>query len=263
MSVALVGAFVQLAGLVSGPGASPTAFAAPPQLVALGDSFASGVGTRSYYAASGGCLRSPYSYPVRVAHRFGWSLSFRACAGATTREVLDHQLSSLSSATTYVTVTVGGNDAGFRRVLTTCAQPAWASDCDGAVDTARAFIRWSLPARLDSVYAAVRRRSPNAVIAVTGYPRLFNGEDCNAGTFFSPREELRLNDTADLLDATIRDRALAGGLRFVDPRRAFTGHAICDDIEWLNGLSDPVRESYHPNRAGQRAYARRVAGRLT
>ena len=254
---------LQVLTLLSGPSApGPVAFAATPQLVALGDSYASGVGTRSYYSSSGDCLRSPYAYPVRVAHRQGWSLRSRACAGATTRSVLETQLSALSGATTYVTVTVGGNDAGFRRVLTTCAQPAWATDCDAAIDSARAFIRGALPGRLDSVYAAVRRRSPAAIVAVTGYPRLFNGEDCNAGTFFSPREEVRLNDTADLLDSVIRDRARARGFRFVDPRRAFTGHAICDETEWLNGLSDPVRESYHPNRTGQRAYARQVARRL-
>ena len=31
---------------------------------------------------------------------------------------------------------------------------------------------------------------------------------------------------------------------------AFVGHAVCDDVEWLNGLSNPVGESYHPNVAG-------------
>ena len=28
------------------------------------------------------------------------------------------------------------------------------------------------------------------------------------------------------------------------------GHAVCDEPEWINGLSNPIRESYHPNRAG-------------
>ena len=248
--------------VVSDGAVTPVARAATPQLVALGDSYASGVGTRSYYSSSASCLRSPYAYPVRVAARLGTTLRFRACAGATTGSVLESQLGALSSSTSYVTITVGGNDAGFSRVLTTCAQPRWASDCEGAVDDARTFIRRTLPGRLDTLYAAVRRRAPAAVVAVVGYPRLFNGEDCNAGTWFSPTEEVRLNDTADLLDSTLRDRARVRGFRFVDPRRPFTGHAICDDVEWLNGLSDPVRESYHPNRDGQRAYGRRVARRL-
>ena len=27
---------------------------------------------------------------------------------------------------------------------------------------------------------------------------------------------------------------------------------MCDDVEWLNGLSSPISESYHPNMAGHR-----------
>ena len=37
---------------------------------------------------------------------------------------------------------------------------------------------------------------------------------------------------------------------FKDAIPPFVGHAVCDDVEWLNGLSNPVGESYHPNRTG-------------
>jgi hypothetical protein len=46
-------------------------------------------------------------------------------------------------------------------------------------------------------------------------------------------------------------------------RSASTGHAVCDDTEWINGLSWPVDESYHPNRAGNVAYANLIGPRLT
>jgi hypothetical protein len=42
----------------------------------------------------------------------------------------------------------------------------------------------------------------------------------------------------------------------VDPRHAFSGHAICEQDAWLNGLSSPIIESYHPNAAGHLAYKR-------
>ncbi len=237
---------------------SGAAHAATKRLVALGDSYASGVGTRAYYSDSGECKRSPYAYPVIDAARVGAVLSFRACSGATTTSVLNNQLGTLSGTTTHVTLTVGGNDAGFSRVITTCAQPFWASDCGGAIDQAQSYIKNSLPARLDSLYRAVRTKAPGATVVIVGYPRLFNGEDCNAGTYFSPAEETRLNSTADLLDTTVRGRASAAGFAFVDPRSSFTGHAICDAAEWVNGLSNPVSESYHPNRAGQSGYANLV-----
>ncbi|MGZ4436616.1 MAG: SGNH/GDSL hydrolase family protein [Actinomycetes bacterium] len=231
--------------------------------VALGDSYAAGVGSRSYYDDDTGCSRSPYAYPVLDAARVGASLSFRACIGATTGDVLADQLGTLSAATTYVTVQVGGNDVGFTRVITTCAKPAWASNCGAAVDRAQYAIRNTLPGRLDDLYAAIAAKAPNARVTVVGYPRLFNGEDCNAGTWFSPTEESRLNKTADLLDATTAARAVAAGYEFVNPVPAFTGHAVCDDHEWLNGLSDPVTDSYHPNRRGQAGYANLVDDHLS
>lgn len=83
-----------------------------------------------------------------------------------------------------------------------------------------------------------------------GYPRLFMGVDCNAGTFFSGEEMTRLNQTADLLRDVTRGRAVAAGFTFVDAIPSYTGHAVCSSSEWLNGLSNPVEESYHPNRTG-------------
>lgn len=244
-----------------GGGATATGRGAE-RYVALGDSYASGLGTREYDPPNGRCRRSPYSYPARVAEEASVPLVFVACAGATTRTVHRNQLPSLTRRTATVTITVGGNDAGFKRVLFECAKPELAGDCDAAIDRARRFIGSTLPGRLRRLYAAVAERSPRADVLVIGYPRLFNGEDCNAGTFFSPEEQTRLNHTANLLARVTAVRARRAGLGFVDPRRAFVGHAVCADREWLNGLSDPVSESYHPNRRGQRAYADLVGRRL-
>lgn len=227
-------------------------------LVALGDSYASGLGTRSYFSASGSCKRSPYAYPAVEARRIGAAITFVACAGATAANVVQHQLSALTPAITDVTLTVGGNDAGFGSVMVACAQPGWASDCDGAIDSAQAYIAERLPGQLNSLYRAVRSAAPRARVLVVGYPRLFDGEDCNAGTWFSPAEESRLNATADLLDEVIARRAAAHGFGFADPRATYTGHSVCASVEWINGLSDPLAESFHPNRLGQRAYANLV-----
>ena len=246
-----------LAGGAVVPAAGATSY------VALGDSYASGVGTRSYYSDSGSCDRSPYAYPVIDAGRVGATLSFQACSGAKTGDVLAKQMGTLAASTTYVTVQVGGNDAGFSSVITTCAEPSWASNCGAAIDKAQAYIKNTLPGQLDSVYAAIRSKAPNAKVTVVGYPHLFNGEDCNAGTWFSPTEESRLNQTADLLDSVTSGRASARGFGFVNPVAAFTGHAICDSSAWINGLSNPVTESYHPNRSGQAGYANLVDDRLS
>jgi lysophospholipase L1-like esterase len=235
--------------------ATQPAAAEAGEYVALGDSYASGVGTREYDPESGDCKRSPHAYPVIDAARIGATLTFAACSGAQTADVVANQLGGLDSATSWVSIQVGGNDAGFSDVITECALPEWASDCPGAVAEAQGIITGTLPGRLDGLYNEISARSPAAEVVVVGYPRLFMGEDCNAATFFSPEDQQILNETADLLNSTIGGVAGGHGYAFIDPIPAFVGHAVCDDVEWINGLSNPIIESYHPNRDGQVGYA--------
>jgi hypothetical protein len=64
--------------------------------------------------------------------------------------------------TNWVTYTIGGNDAGFSSVITACAQPSWASNCDGAINTAQSYIANTLPGRLDLEDAAESDGGPAA-----------------------------------------------------------------------------------------------------
>ncbi|GAA4399516.1 hypothetical protein GCM10023168_06990 [Fodinibacter luteus] len=226
------------------------AHAAAPSYVALGDSYSSGTGTRTYLADGTSCLRSVHAYPTLIASAKGYALNFRACSGAKIADVTNTQLSALTASTAYVTISVGGNDAGFADVLTTCAQPAWLSNCNGAIDRAESYIRTTLPGALTTLYAGIRAKAPNAKVTVVGYPRIFNGVDCNLLTWFSSTEMARLNATADLLNATTSARASAAQFSFANPTTPFVGHAVCSSQEWINGLSNPIVESYHPNRTG-------------
>ena len=229
----------------------PSADAAGPAYVALGDSYSSGVGTRSYIDDGTECQRSTFAYPSLIAAQRGYTLDFRACSGATIPDVANTQVGALNASTSYVTVSVGGNDAGFADVLTECATPWWAGDCDGAIDGAQAYINNQLPGALSGLYGSIRAGAPNAQVVVVGYPRIFMGEDCNAATWFSPEEEARLNQMADLINTRTSAQASAAGFSFANPTSVFIGHAVCDNPEWLNGLSNPISESYHPNRDGQ------------
>lgn len=226
---------------------------AADKYVALGDSYSSGTGTRTYFDSN--CQKSYAAYPELVAaDRPNTALTFSACSGAKTGDVLANQVQSVTSDTKFVTITIGGNDAGFSSVITECAKPGWASDCAGKVTTAQNYIRNTLPAQLHNVYAAIKTRAPSAKVIVLGYPRLFNGEDCNAATWFSPDDENRLNATADLMASTTSTQVAAMGANFVFKSSipAFIGHAVCGSPEWLNGLSNPIGESYHPNTSGHK-----------
>ncbi|WP_211241726.1 SGNH/GDSL hydrolase family protein [Patulibacter minatonensis] len=242
------------AAAIVGAGCGTPVFAADPATdlpatyVALGDSYSSGLGAGRPDGTA--CRRSADAYPARVAaERPGTILRTVACAGARIPDVTG-QLVALGPGTGLVTLTVGGNDAGFTSVIARCALPMWVTRCAPPVRRAQRTIRSVLPARLDRLYAEIRRRAPAATVVVAGYPRLFNGTDCGPFTFFSRGDQRLLNATSDLLRTTLRARASAAGFLFADVTPAFGGHAVCDGDEWLNGLSRPIRESFHPNARG-------------
>ena len=110
------------AGLVTAAAAASAAGAvAPVNYVALGDSYSSGVGAGDYISSSRSCQRSTEAYPQHWADANSpASFVSVACPGATTADVLASQVSALSASTTLVSITIGGNDAGFSSVMETC-----------------------------------------------------------------------------------------------------------------------------------------------
>ncbi|WP_017976100.1 SGNH/GDSL hydrolase family protein [Actinopolyspora halophila] len=218
------------------------------EYVALGDSYASGVGTGDYTPGSGDCRRSELAYPSLAAADAGAeSFSFTACAGAKTGDVLDGQLAPLSRSTDVVTISVGGNDAGFVPVVTSCATGGDQA-CDDAVTEAENYATEQLPGQLADTYDAISSKAPEARVGVVGYPRLFE-----LGACLSPLSEFerqRLNEAAETLNRSISEQARAAGFAFLDVKGDFEGHGVCGAQPWINGLSYPVGESYHPNAAG-------------
>ena len=229
--------------------------AAPRTLVAIGDSYGSGLGSFLYYNDGTDCHRSPFAFPSQLAAATGLSLTLAACSGATTDDVLNKQVDLISDGTDYVTISVGGNDVGFNSVITQCALPGWLGRCSATIEAGLRVLRTELPARLTKVYTTVKGKARNATVVVTGYPLLFNGTDCNPLTFFTQSEMRQINAGTKELNDVIRTRAEAAGFSYVSAAPAFIGHAWCDRQPWINGLTLPVVHSYHPNIAGHTAYA--------
>jgi lysophospholipase L1-like esterase len=223
--------------------------AALPQYVALGDSYSSGVGARVFYKESGECDRSPDAYGPKIAAAKGYALSFQACSGATTTEVNSKQLGPLSGSTSLVTITIGGNDAGFSNVIINCA--LYYFTCGSAISEANEFIKKKLPGLLETTYKDIRAKATTAKVVVLGYPKLFTkeGATCNVN-FLTSGNEKKMNESAELLDGVIRGRAEAAKFTYVNPTSAFEPHEVCSSSEWLNGQSNPLSESYHPNVSG-------------
>ncbi|MFZ4183997.1 SGNH/GDSL hydrolase family protein [Streptomyces pseudogriseolus] len=238
------------AALTGSTAAQASAQAAPGPYVALGDSYSSGVGAGSYISSSGDCKRSTKAHPyLWAAANSPSSFSFTACSGARTGDVLSGQLGPLSASTALVSISIGGNDAGFADVMTTCVLQS-DSSCLSRIATARAFVDSTLPGRLDGVYTAIRDRAPNAHVVVLGYPRFYRlGTSCIG---LSETKRKAINDASDHLNTAIAARARVYGFTFGDVRITFTGHEICSSDSWLHSVDWlNIGNSYHPKAAGQ------------
>ncbi len=260
--------------------------------VALGDSYASGVG-----------LAPSLAYPVllreRGSERFS-TLTQAASSGAVTGDVTSSQVGALRDSTETVTLTIGGNDVGFASVIAACLHSPdprlqMVLDSGGAgwrrrlrTEAERQIAFLGGPAAVPQgrsvplvrVLSDVARRAPDAEILVTGYPRLLGSRPTAAGhrasdglpLFVGAEDAGWLSTQSDALDAAIAravERAQAGGVRarFVDVSATFAGHALSDTgAPWVNGVVlasmtslVPDASSFHLTAEGSAAYADAVS----
>jgi lysophospholipase L1-like esterase len=163
--------------------------------------------------------------------------------------VIDTQLAALSSSTTLVSITVGGNDVGFVNFMTTCVLHG-TDACVRAVQAAEDRARTTLPGSLNSVYNAISQRAPHARVIVLDYPPLYQ-----LGTFcvgLSDTSRAKIDEFNSVINDITSSVARQHGFTFADVRSTFTGHQLCSNDRWLHGLNlADIRESYHPTAAGQ------------
>jgi lysophospholipase L1-like esterase len=272
-SVLLATAALLLSAGTAANAASPSqakAILTQTNYVALGDSFATGSGLGTY-GSSGTCYRSQYSYPV-VASGGTAEVTFLACNGATTASI-SGQLAKFSGKTAdvaYVTLTIGGNDAGFVDALTRCLK---LDDCTkdaaftGSVATKTAAVKASIAANL----AAIQAKFGSAKVIVTGYPKLFQVPStkslCSVGSLMSvtKAEANYLDGAAVSLNASIK-AGLPAGVAYADVATPFTGHGLCQgsSASWINSLNIlNTLGAFHPNKTGQASgYATAVAAQV-
>jgi lysophospholipase L1-like esterase len=226
---------------------SGSAFAAD-KYVALGDSYSAGNGANSTNLNSS-CNRNTYAYPYLLAQQKAYALTFVACSGAVTGDVINGQVNSVTSDTNLVTITIGGNDIGFTNLIIACTTLG----CASQIATSQAKINNELPAKLNATYAAIKAKAPTARVVVLGYGRPFQTppRTCLAATGVSSSEETSLTALVDSLNNTIRTRAQAYGFSYADVNPYWAGHDVCASNPFTNGLNlFRSGDSYHPTRNG-------------
>jgi len=203
-------------------------------------------------AQSGLCLQSPNGYPGQwVSRNAPKSFTNLSCGGAVTGDVRNLQVPLIPRGADLISITIGGNDAGFAPTVLSCQVSSDAS-CAQKVADAEADIRSTLPGKLDATYTAIRSKAPQAKVVVLGYPLLFDTSTSYCGlTGMSLAKRRVLNQGAQVLDDLIAQRAVAAGFTFSDVRDEFAGHGICASTPYLNALTiAPPQNSFHPNKSG-------------
>jgi GDSL-like Lipase/Acylhydrolase family/Putative Ig domain len=251
------------------------------------------------------CLQSVHAHPELVdtyvsapnpvpAGTANPAFTFDACTAAVIKEIapdaqkagdqnVPPQISALkeepAASVGLVTLTIGGNDAGFGDVMGYCARRTiLEQSCEGhsKAEVTEAINGdadvESLEARLQALYTQIKDvtntggqspLAPGARIIVLGYPKFFptgQASACPTGYLtrdFQPSDMAWIDNVIYQVDNAIQTAAAAAGVTYADTYNAFGGNELCQASPYLNDATlDSVGvelgiQSFHPTMAGQ------------
>jgi lysophospholipase L1-like esterase len=248
-----------------------------PVLVALGSSFAAGIGLGDRTAGSPFvCQRSHNGYPQQLARLRDLPIVDMTCSGATARHVLEGgqaflgpQLDGLAKDTKWVTLTAGGNDVSYVGDLSFLA---------GRKD--RTVTGWSMrqfwggslkPEQRDyakmrtvlaATFAEIKRRAPQARIIVATYPTILplKGTCAKLGLTAAEADQMRV--VGDRLAEQTLAIAQQASAIVVDMHTLGARHDACSAEPWVNGWHNTVGTAFHPTMAGAKATAAAISAAM-
>lgn len=282
-----VGLGVSLAaGGVAMPSASSASSALGGPYVALGDSYAAGPVIPDQESSSLLCARSDHNYPNLVAQIIApTTFTDVTCSGAVTDDMTGSQLGAapqfdaLDSSDRLVTVTIGGNDAGFVNIVATCivlalGDPA-GTPCEnhyvsGGTDQLTAVFA-QVGTKVAAVLQGIHARSPLARVLLVGYPDILPDSQAKCDPT-NPNDHLIatgdvpwLDSEEQSLDAVLAGAAAANDATYVDTFTPSVGHDVCQapGTRWVEGLLDVQNAApVHPNELGMANDARQILAAL-
>jgi lysophospholipase L1-like esterase len=156
-----------------------------------------------------------------------------------------------------VTVTIGGNDLGFKDVLKSCwSQPTCLGNLSAKMADADAVAN-----RIRQLLPKLRSAAGGSEVVLVGYPRLFPTDHAAKANcwWLTSTERARMNQLTGYVDAAWRVAASRAGVRYISTLEALKGHELCTKDSWMvpiaasgtNWLTN--QEQAHPNSRGQAA----------
>ncbi len=252
--------------------------------VSLGDSYTAGPLVLTPTGTPIDCARSDHNYPSLVADGLGvGAFTDVSCSSAETKHMTEPQtglplggtnppqFDGLTADTDLVTVGIGGNDAGLVGVAEECAQlgllePTGTACRDhyapGGVDSVEAKIEEARP-RIDAVLQGIHERSPDARVAIVGYPNVLpiDGTNCYPMVPLSPDDVTYIDALIRRINKMIETEAGKNDAEFVDTYDDSIGHDVCKlpPNRWFEGLV-PTEPAFplHPNAKGEASMSRSV-----
>jgi lysophospholipase L1-like esterase len=249
--------------------------------VALGSSMGAGPGIRP--SADGAPLRagrSARNYPHLVADELGLDLVDVTYSGATIANVLADpqngappQVEALDGSEDLVTVTVGGNDAGYVPLLFAAGVPRLVRSLpligrrvrDQLDPTARDRALVEVAESLKEVGRTLRERAPRAKVLFVDYLTLLPP----AGTAAPPlsgADAALGRRIADTLERLTGEAAADTGCEWVRVAEASRAHHAWSALPWTTKFGIPLPGApapLHPNAEGMRAVADLVVAQAT
>ena len=188
-----------------------------------------------------------------------------------------------------ITMSIGGNDAGFGQKLLACLLPG---TCEFASDqSVRSEVAKELAAErknLVKVYKKVKEEAPEARVYVVGYPKFVqaSSEPCGANVHLNNDEATFVNFATAYYNDVIQSAAAVAGVVYVDVEEVLVNVNLCsgapqsqmavngvtagNDVS-LSPVSDGLlkhglcilrncvgNETFHPNQNGHKLYKERI-----
>lgn len=284
--------------------------------LALGDSYISGEGAFDYQGGTdtdnNKCHLSLLAYPYLIGHDLNYnSYHSVACSGAIAEDIIDISIpngnkkpqfggkedvsydneiyqnflpgyrAQINFVSRYqpqiVTVSIGGNDMGFSKIIMSCV-PFWQPNiCYNSYEDRLELVRQinnQVFPRLVQTYQKIKAAGPPDMrLYAIGYPQIaLPGGDCALNVHLNNDELIFAQLLIAYLNQVIQQAAAKTGIYYADVEDAFSGHRLCeakpgsvamngltsgnDRPNWLGG---PIGvESYHPNVFGYQLLENRV-----
>lgn len=260
------------------------------------------------------CHTSSRSYPYIVGAKWELSTQNVACSGAQTKDIIggitymgqedglrrfpveQWQVLSMQAAAafkpgvlaqrefvnryqpSFVSIGIGGNDAGLVAKLTSCLSPGtceWVQSAEKRRATAHEIS--TVFSKLTTTIHAIRQDAPRTKVVVIGYPQIISKDqnarcDMVTGALLDGKEREFIWETIHYLNQIVEAAAHAGGAAFIRTEESIKGHELCgvEDSSAMNGVRlgndiAPIKflekfqiigaESFHPTPQGHQLMA--------